>query len=286
MLTKNTSFTIFLHIQKTGGLTLQRILRQQLGPSLPQRMINLLRATPSDQDFLSVLKSRRANDRYFAGHVCFGVHQHLPHPFSYITLLREPVARIVSLYHYSRTNPTAYYHRYAVNQTLEAFALEAPLMELDNGQTRFLAGDERDCFINRTPLGQCEPTLMNIAKDNIHQHFSLVGLTEQFDQSLLLLQRKMGWQQSYYLSRNIAKAKPKHPISDHLRAAILERNSLDHELYQYAQRYFLQELTQWGINDCMVQQFKQRNATYNTYFTKPYDLYEATKSWVKQQVFS
>jgi Galactose-3-O-sulfotransferase len=281
----SSQFVIFLHIQKAGGLTLQRILRQQLGASLPQRAMNLFRSAPS-QDLLTALQSRKMSDRYFAGHICFGVHQHLPSPFTYITLLREPVARIISLYHYSRINPTAYYHSYAANQTLEAFALETPLMELDNGQTRFLAGDAQDCFINRTPLGQCKSNLLECAKDNIHSHFSLVGLTEQFDQSLLLLQRKMGWQPTYYLSRNIAKNKQKNAISDSLRAAILERNSLDQQLYQYAQQLFLQELTQWGINDSMVEQFKQHNIAYNAFWSKPYDLYEATKVRVKQQVFS
>jgi hypothetical protein len=160
-------FLVFLHIQKTGGITLQRILRRKLGASLLQRGVQLISNSTQPANLEAVLKAKRPEDRYFIGHVCFGVHRFLPEPYTYATFLREPVSRIISLYTYSRSNPTAYYHKQAVNKTLEEFALKTPLLELDNGQVRFLAGDPQDLFINRTPVGQCTSELLETVLINL-----------------------------------------------------------------------------------------------------------------------
>jgi len=279
------SFIIFLHIQKTGGITLQRILRRKLGQSLVARGYHLIAGKERSSSFEEVLKSKQMSDRYFSGHVCFGVHRFLPHPFTYMALLREPVARIISLYHYSKTNPTAYYHGHAVDKTLEDFVLKAPLMELDNGQTRFLAGDEQDCFINRTPIGQCNEHLLELAKHNMEQHFSFIGLTEYFEQSMLLLSKIMGWNHCLYLKRNVSKQKINSQISPELRQAIAERNWLDVQLYDYAKQRFLNQLAQHNL-DCpeLLEHFQVQNQRFNLYWEYPYTVYDFLKAILRGQV--
>jgi Galactose-3-O-sulfotransferase len=278
-------FTIFLHIQKTGGITLQRILRRKLGRSLPHRALQLVKPAPQPTTLEAALQSKQMGDRYFAGHVCFGVHRQLPQPFTYITMLREPVARVLSLYQYSRANTTAYYHKHAVDQSLEEFVLHSPLMELDNGQTRFLAGDTHDYFINRTPVGQCNQDLLDLAKHNIDTYFSWVGLMEYFDPSLLLLGKKMGWNHCLYLRRNTGKEKHRDKVSDTLRNAIAERNSLDIEIYEYAKQRLLQELQQHSLdNPQHIQSFQTQNRTFNHYLNLPYNAYDSLKATFRGQI--
>ncbi len=272
-------FLIFLHIQKTGGITLQRILRRKMGASLPQRAIRLFSKTPQLTTLEAAVKSKQMGDRYFAGHVCFGAHRFLPHPYTYIALLREPVSRIVSLYTYSHANPNAYYHKQAIGKTLEEFALDTPLMELDNGQVRFLAGDSHDLFINRTPIGECTTELLQVAQDNIEKHFLLVGLTEYFDHSLLLLQQMLGWNHCFYLYQNVSKRDSKPVVSADLKAEIAKQNWLDVQLYQLAKKSFLEKLEKYNLDQAEnIEKFRYYNKVFNTCFSPPYSIYEAIKS--------
>lgn len=278
----SNTFIIFLHIQKTGGITLQRLLRRKLGLSLKTRAIKLFTERHSADTVEQQLQQKKLHDRYVVGHFCYGIHQYLPQPFTYMTFLREPVARITSLYDYSRTNPTAYYHDHALNKSLEEFALETQLMELDNGQTRFLAGDLNDCFINRTPIGQCDRTLLETAKRNVDSHFSFIGITEYFDQSILLLQQMMGWNSCLYLRRNSSQSKDKAIVSDQLKHQIAERNWLDVQLYEYAKNLLLEKLENSHLSSpTTIENFKQANAKFNARLGAGYTVYSQAKALLR-----
>lgn len=148
-------FLIFLHIHKCGGMSIQRMLRRRYGPSVGKRLIRKL--TGSEKG----ISDYTADDQFVQGHFGYGIHEIMPKPYVYFTLLRRPVSRLVSLYYHSRRYPTAYYHGHACDASLETFLLDTDLMELDNGMTRFLAGDPEDRFMNRTPLGECDASLLN-----------------------------------------------------------------------------------------------------------------------------
>ena len=277
----NTNFLVFLHIQKTGGITLQRILRQKFGPSLPARTFKVLTGKGSPLSLEDALREKRMRDRYFAGHSCFGVHRLLPKPTQYITLLREPVSRIISLYDFSRTNPGAFYHNIANGISLEEFALNTKLRELDNGQTRFIAGDPEHLFINQTPFRQCDTHLLETAEKNIEVHFSLVGLTEQFDASMLLLSHTMGWKHCHYLRLN--SSRHKEPVTEKLKAKIAEHNNLDVLLYQKMKKRFAQTLEKHDINREKIESFQHKNKKLNAYLGSPYKAYHQTKALLRGQ---
>ncbi|NJK39101.1 MAG: sulfotransferase family 2 domain-containing protein [Oscillatoriales cyanobacterium RM2_1_1] len=277
-------FIIFLHIQKTGGITLQRLLRQKFGPSLMTRTAKVLMGKGQALPLEESLKSKQIQDRYFAGHICFGVHRLLPQPFTYITLLREPVSRIISLYDFSRSNPMAFYHKIAVDRTLEEFALSTDLPELDNGQVRFLAGDSHDLFINQTPVNSCEESLLDIAKLNMKNHFSVVGLTEYFDQSMLLMSKVMNWGNCYYLRLNSSSEKTE--VSEKIKAKIAERNYLDVLLYKYTKENFLTMLQSYHLDDGKeLQAFQDWNYRLNQYLEKPYFIYHRSKSLLRGKAY-
>lgn len=272
-------FIIYLHIQKTGGITLQRLLRRKLGRSLLSRAYHLLSTSKKAETLEEALRFKNMEDQYFAGHICFGAHRLLPKPFTYITILREPVSRLVSLYYFSLSNPTSYYHDFAKNKSLEYFLLNTQLMELDNGLSRFLAGDKHDLFINRTPFGECDESLLNSAKQNLDGHFSFVGLLEQYDQSILLLSAIMDWGQCFYLRRNTQQKVKKASLSDELRECIVKRNHLDVKLYEYAKLRFEEDLKKYRLDDLrIVEKFRSQNAVFNHMFTQPYNAYDLLKA--------
>ena len=287
MLQSQNKFIIYLHIQKTGGITLQRILRRKLGSPLALRLFSSIQSKRQTLTLEEALRSKQLSDRYCAGHFCFGVHRLLPQPFTYITILREPVSRIISLYHYSQTNPTAYYHKHAINKSLEEFALKTPLMELDNGQVRFLAGDEESYFINRTPVGECRRELLEAAQKNMEKYFSFIGITEYFDQSILLLSKKMRWRSSLFLRRNSTNRKKSYQaqIPETLRQEIAHKNSLDIQLYEHAKKIFFRDLQKLNLDSSQyIQDFQKRNQLFNSVFGPPYEAYHHLKGRLKGQI--
>ena len=67
------------------------------------------------------------------GHFCFGIHSHLPGVSEYITMLRQPADRLLSLYRYSRDNSEAHYHFAAKEKSFEEFITCGWVLETDNG---------------------------------------------------------------------------------------------------------------------------------------------------------
>lgn len=279
------TFIIFLHIQKTGGITLQRMLRRRLGKSLKARAAGLLAEKNKPATVEQELQQKKNADRYVVGHFCYGIHQFLPRPYTYMSFLREPVARICSLYCYFQANPTAYYHHHAKNKSLEEFALQTQLMELDNGQVRFLAGDSKDFFINRTPIGKCDRALLETAKQNIAAHFSFIGITAQFDQSVLLLQKIMDWDSCLYLRRNSSSSliKSKAVVPDSTKQQIAERNWLDMQIYEHVQELLAQQLALYKLEDASaaLAEFRQKNSLFNQRFGSAYTAYDQIKAMAR-----
>ncbi len=239
MIAERVPFLVFLHIQKTGGMTLQRTLRRCYGPSLWRCAWDQLTASraPKAQGFAGFhdwLESRRPRDRFVAGHFCFGAHTRLPQPVKYLTLLREPISRLVSLYHYSKFVDHAYYHAHARDASPEQFLLRSRLLELDNGQLRFLVGGGEDGFINRTPWGKCDRAMLDQAKENLDKWFLAAGTTERFDEFVLLLASALGWRSAAYLRQNEGSRQwRKEVVSEAILDALRERNALDIELHQH-----------------------------------------------------
>lgn len=237
---------IFLHIPKAAGTTLARIMGRQY-PGRALYAVDGSRVSESIAEFKALPPEQRASVKAMIGHMPFGLHRHLPGSPVYITVLRDPVKRIVSHYRYARRTPEHYLHDTVCseNMSLEAYVASGISVELNNGQTRLLSGvrgadpstvnDPADLI----PFGQCSPELLERAKANLEEHFPVVGLTERFDETLILLKRVLGWQMPLYTSRNVAGGREQRaPLSQETVAAMRQYNQLDIELYAYAARRF------------------------------------------------
>lgn len=133
---------------KTGGSTLRSILNRQFSSKeifVPGRMRteSVLGVRPSDRVADSF---RRTSIRKWAGirlvpdHFMFGVHEAVPRPARYITMLRHPVDRVVSSYHYILGQPGIPASRRILEQKLGLDDYVRSLAGLDshNYQTRIL----------------------------------------------------------------------------------------------------------------------------------------------------
>ncbi len=88
---------IFLHIPKTAGTTLNRIIDWQYDPRVIFT-VDPHRIRPTINHFYALPEERRRRLQVVRGHPPYGVHELLPQGAIYTTSLRDPVARLVSSY--------------------------------------------------------------------------------------------------------------------------------------------------------------------------------------------
>lgn len=233
-MSRSSNTILFLHLPKTGGTTLQKILERNferdevltLNGHTLQADIDRFREWPETQ---------RARYRLIKGHLRFGLHRSVPGAWSYITFLREPTARVLSFYKYASTTRDHYLHcQITQGATLKNLLRRNETPELFNLQTRMIAGDEWN------NLGrEVDDDALRRAEQNLRTHFSFVGLTEEFDASVCLLCRRFHWATPYYRMRNVTeKERCANAIDAETREMVREANSLDAKLYKCARGLF------------------------------------------------
>ena len=220
---------IFIHQPKASGTTLNRILDREY-PHHTIYSIDGTNPTESIKKFKSFREEDRRRFRLVRGHMFFGLHEYIPGSARYITFLRNPVERIVSLYYFIRQNPKHYFHRTLHDQNLylKQFVEQISIPEIDNNQTRRFSGMV-------APPGQCTYEMLEQAKENFQKHFLIVGLTERFNESLLLMKNLFGWKSINYIKQNSSQRPPTSEISPEILTKIKGLNRFDMELYAYAE---------------------------------------------------
>ena len=219
---------IFLHIPKASGSTLHRILEREY------RGRRIWDATyPEDEDLEQFPPDERASIELVKGHLHFGLHKLFPQRATYVTLVREPVERVISHYYYASRHPEHYLHRQIVDAglTLRDYVTGNLSDELSNGQVRILSERARE-------LSTCDRGCLEEAKRNLVEHFPVVGVSERFDESVLLFQRAWGWRLPLYARANVGDSSGRRSVDDETRVVIGERNQLDRELYDFAVERF------------------------------------------------
>lgn len=225
---------LFLHVPKAGGTTLGEYVYNQCRTPRDHDE-GLLNAgvlfipygffKEPDMQVPEYIRPAlgRGDLRAVVGHFWFGLHEHVGRPWTYVTLLRDPVERVVSLYHYLQLEG---------RMSLEEFAASPPFREADNDQVRRIAGADPD-------VGGCTAAMLEAAKENLLRHFAVVGVTERFDETLILLNRRLGWTKdvaSYPRNVNPAR-RPTDSLPQSTLDAIRARNALDAELHRFASEW-------------------------------------------------
>ena len=230
---------IFIHIPKAAGTTFRDVLEREYEPE-QTFVIRDNEFRESLQDFNNLPRQRQVEIKLLVGHMPFGAHKFLTDPAAYITLMREPVDRIISHYYYVRRNPghKLYHQVTSCKMDLIDYVCSGISRELDNGQTRLISG------MNSVSIGECSEKMLNQAIDNIHTHFVVIGLVERFDETLILMRHKLGWSTyPFYTRRNTASSRKLRQEFPETTVKTIERyNQLDCELYDYVRRNFDEQI--------------------------------------------
>ena len=230
---------IFLHIPKTAGTTLNRIIDWEYNP-LRIYSINGRYFRDSYRKLISYPPSRLAGMQVFRGHMPFGLHNLLGAPSTYIVVLRDPVERAISQYFFAVNRKIHRDHSQISRLTLDEFVKNSPY---NNAQTKLLAGQSRDYdFIG----GECTEATLAAAKENLSNYFTLIGLTERFEETLALAKVVLGWKIARWANFRVTPRRPRtEAIAPDTRALIANYNNFDMALYQYAAGLFSQMIAKY-----------------------------------------
>lgn len=229
---ESESILIVMHIPKTAGSTMRTFILDQYEPGQVYRSYREYGYGKQDRF--------TAQTRCIIGHEPFGTHHRkLTKPYTYVTMLRDPVERVLSEFHYLKRWPR---HDLYISAELEK----------RNWDLDYYLGSTDEKFLNRTfntqtryAAGQSSPESPDLeqAKANLNRYFSVVGITDMFDDSLSMMKRQFGWSDAPYRNRNVAPDRPEmeRPSEDQV-ARIASMNELDIQLYEWGKANMLNRL--------------------------------------------
>ena len=213
---------VFLHIPKTAGTSFVTLARTRY-----EHRYNI---PPGDhlRDLarLAIVSRVRRLD-LVSGHTFYGVHRLIPGDVTYVTFLRDPVERVISMYFYLRDHAVnnAWRAEMDAGMTLLDFA-RLPDRGIANGQVRRLAG-----FYHLRNRGLDD--LFELANRNLRSIGEGVGVVEHLDESMARIASRLGWGEPPGLDR--LRANPtKQPVTDRERQEIAELNPADSRLWRMA----------------------------------------------------
>lgn len=217
---------LFLHVPKTAGSSIRTLLKQNypadsmIAFSGDVKPLAWYRAAPTE------FKRRHA---LVHGHFHYGLHEGVAE-YTYFTFIRDSVDRHFSDYHFlKRYEPHPLHPAIAsgeIGLTEWADIFERMPM-YRNLITGYISGEGADMLPDRCSLER--------AKFNLRRDFAFTGLTERFDESVLILARRLGWQSVFYLTKNVSSNRT---MPADLRERARVHLALDDQLHAFARREF------------------------------------------------
>lgn len=182
--THRETLLISMHMEKCGGTSLDRLLRDEYaqGFHLYDRGVPRPDSEPELPTDVSCLH----------GHMFFGLHEKFPQRrCEYITLLRDPAARFLSNFEHICNFEHPLHAMAFGDGGLEAFCVNPASRHYRNLFVRRLAG----------VWDEIETSCLNRAEDNLRK-FAVVGLLDQVNAFITACTERFGWHQHQLQHQN------------------------------------------------------------------------------------
>lgn len=204
---------VFIHIEKTAGSAQRQLVYDNCGKDNVHWF--------SDNSISNRLKAVGTLDqRILGGH--YGWSFYKQPAYGYITVVREPVGRVLSLYQYLRTKEYASWKHWGLHSSSLRLTLEKSARfrrMINNGQCRYLSG-ARDY----------EQTMEHISK-----HRYLISSLESVDRMNAVLAERLDWTAETLGRINTGEPgyREQLDVDDNVLSLIRELVDQDEQLYRF-----------------------------------------------------
>jgi AraC-like DNA-binding protein len=241
----------FIHVMKTGGITLFESIRRNFAPDevYPQRGVDV--AADIHQrvtfrhlrlDHLAALsEDRRRRIRLYTGHFPYVACEVLGGPLQTVTVLRDPVHRTISLLRQfqraaSAADPRLEGHLarpLSLEEVYEQPNVFAPMIR--DHQTKLFSMTLADQPTGYLQELEVDDARLRLAKENL-ERIDVLGLTEQYDLFLDQVAEQLGETIFPGLRENAAPEGHHRDVPESLRRRIEADTAHDRELYEHARQ--------------------------------------------------
>jgi hypothetical protein len=224
-LTRRKEAVLFMHISKTAGTAFREALAENyrlseiayVYPDAPGMLCRNLSDLPLEQ---------RRGFRLVAGHFQYGIHNFFPQEYAYVTIVREPVARIISEHRYLREKGRGNTEQNAASSLIAM--LENPEhVNLDNLLVRCFSGVNE----SELPPGSVNEKTYRLALENLRKGFCIVGHQERLQAAYETMRERFDWKPRGAFERVNATRVGTPEEYEGAREAIERSNRWDLELY-------------------------------------------------------
>jgi hypothetical protein len=225
---------LFMHIPKTAGTAFREAMIENykysqvayLYPHPPGLLVSNLGLLPLEQ---------RARFRIVMGHFQYGIHEFLPQQSTYVTIVRDPVERVVSHYHYLRQTQPEITFDGGVTLSLAEMLERGRTVNLDNLMVRCFSGVAE----NDVPPRCVDEGVYRLAIDHLRTRFKFVGYQDRTDEAYAALQSQFNWKARPSLEIVNKGERSGVTLDEATRAAIKRFNAWDCRLYSKIREFFL-----------------------------------------------
>lgn len=252
----------FMHIPKTAGSTFGGILQRQYRG---KGYFSFSGDIGSDTERFKGLSERaRQAVELFTGHASLSTGIAEADRAVIITFLRDPIKRVKSFCQHVSEGKSPHLRKEFPPETfrLDAF-LDGESAELSNLQTKMLINS-----------GECDSPILldtlsssaarDLALANLCGKVASFGLTEFFDESLMVFGRALHWSMPFYARVNARDASRLIEFQKRHLDRIAELNSIDIEVYGAARASFLDILESMEYDKARLRLFRSVNAFAST----------------------
>lgn len=217
----------FVHIPKTAGSSFRRELADLLRPNYNVHVSRDRRDIPHEQKiadatrtFAERLKERPY--RFASGHVPMATLAELVEGWrdlKLITMLRDPVKRMISDYRY-QTTPAHPTHR----EFIERFPTFESFLEMEWSRDRMFR------FLRPSPSATVDECIQFVV-----EHFAFVGVVEMYPLSFRLMTRLVGCERGprHHVRKTVETEHNRVEVTPELVKRVRQLNSRDEAVYRY-----------------------------------------------------
>lgn len=225
----------FLHLPKTGGTSLNEVLKAYYAPHYAAVNVPYEKGTLTE--ILGARGIKPSDLHAIVGHMPYGFAHEAGETVHYVTMLREPRERVISDYFYIKRSP---------QHPLSAPINDGSLSLLDYSGSQHAANimcrrlfATKDNFAKLYDLPADGLDLLEGAKTTLDA-CAVVGLCERFDDSVALLANRFSWSHIPTTIRwNETPDRPRfEDLSAAERTALSSNTKADQSLYDYARNLF------------------------------------------------